>query len=214
MLLKTAFAQGVLCIILLAISVGILLAMRQIFKHNPRAEFLPVDLMGVIDMKTKDLTIGKNFFTKRLPLHRKKIPSEKQEQEETPIEDEQDVHDDYTSQDVVHIEEGEEELEEEKTYSHPALIAAQPTIWIPNDQNISNDMVNDYRKDGIRATNHGATLSEQQRVVIDINKVPLEFRDDDYAKHAKSSKKRELKVLKKQINDIEEEVGENPSSSL
>jgi hypothetical protein len=174
--------------------------------------------MGVIDMKTKNLTVGKMFSTKRLPLyHKKKVPTEKQ----PPSQDIQDIQDIQDEEDDLgydaHIKEGDNELEEENTYSHPALTTAQPSVWIPNNQDISNDMVNEYRKDGIRSTNHGATLNEKYKVVIDVNKVPLEFREDDYAKHAKASKKKELKGLKKQIDEIEEEVGvggEYPSSSF
>src|SRR5204863_155917 len=120
-------------------SVVVLLVMRQIFKHNPRAEFLPVDLMGMIDMKTKNLTIGK-MFTKRLPLYnKKKISLEKQQ--------------------------------------------PSPT------QDIQQDKHDDWRQD-------------------------VHIKKDDYAKHAKASKRRELKGLKKQIDEIEEEVGELPSSSF
>ncbi|RIA89933.1 hypothetical protein C1645_771079 [Glomus cerebriforme] len=198
MFLKHGYAQGILCIVLLVLSVGVLLGMKQIFKHNPKAEFLPVDLMGVIDMKTRTLLLGKDTP--------KNISSEKERSQN-------DDDDDYTRPDVVHINEGDEEDlddDESNTFMHPALVATQPSVWIPNDQNISNDMIDDFRKDGIKATNHGASLNEKYKVVINIDEVPLEFRDDKAAKRKRADKKRELKGLKKQVNEIEE-IGENPS---
>ncbi|PKY46571.1 DUF221-domain-containing protein [Rhizophagus irregularis] len=203
MFLNGGFVQGVLCIILLVLSVGVLLAMKLIFKHNPRAEFLPVDLMGVIDMKTRNLLVGKN--------QDKQISSEKE-----PIrnddDDDDDDDDDYTRADVLHINEGDEkDLDDDygaSTFTHPALVAIQPSVWIPNDQNVSNDMVNEFRKDGIKSTNQGASLDKNHKVIIDLGKIPLEFRDDQYAKSKKANKKREVKQLKKQIDEIEEEIGE------
>jgi hypothetical protein len=199
MFLNQGFAQGVLCVILLILSIGVLLAMQAIFEHNPRAEFLPVDLMGIIDMKTRNLLVGKN--------HNKRVSSKKE-----PIRNEDDNNDDdYTRTDVVHVNEGDEEDLEDygsNTFMHPALVATQSSVWIPNDQNISNEVIDDFSKDGIRATNHGARLNENHKVEIDIDKIPLEFRDDQYAKREKAGKKREVKQLKKQINEIEEEIGE------
>ncbi|RGB29517.1 late exocytosis, associated with Golgi transport-domain-containing protein [Rhizophagus diaphanus] len=64
------------------------------------------------------------------------------------IGDEKDLDDDYGT----------------STFTHPALVAIQPSVWIPNDQNVSNDMVNEFRKDGIKSTNKGASLDRNHKV--------------------------------------------------
>ncbi|GBB83502.1 hypothetical protein RclHR1_10200009 [Rhizophagus clarus] len=196
MFLNEGFAQGILSIILFVLSIGVLLAIRHIFKHNPKADFLPVDLMGIIDMKTRKLLVGK---------HQNKQESIRND------DGNNDENDDYVRTDVVHINEGDEKDLDDYGYNaftHPAFVSTQPSVWIPDDQNISDDMINKFRKDGIKATNHGTSLDKNYKVVLDIDKIPLEFRDDQFAKKTKAEKKRELKQLNKRINDIEEEIGE------
>ncbi|CAG8540172.1 15380_t:CDS:2 [Funneliformis mosseae] len=176
MFLKGAFVQGILCIILLMASVIVLVSMRKIFKHNPRAEFLPVDLTGIIDMKSRKVLVGNDHG--------------KHKHEQEVVE-----KDEYARQDVLHINEGdEEELQKEegsKTFMHPAITSAQPIVWLPDDQNISDDFINEFRKSGINATNQGATLNEKSKVVIDKNKIPLDIQDDKYAKQLMQEKAQE-----------------------
>ncbi|CAI2166614.1 17007_t:CDS:2 [Funneliformis geosporum] len=124
MFLKGAVVQGILCIILLITSLIVLVAMRKIFKHNPKAEFLPVDLTGIIDMKSRKVLVGNN-------------------------------------------------------------------LWLPDDQNVSDDFINEFHNDGINATNQGATLNEKSKVVIDKNKIPLDIQDDKYAKQMMQEKTQE-----------------------
>jgi hypothetical protein len=158
MILKKAFAQSILCMILFALSVGVILVMKRIFERNPKVEFLPADLIGVVDMKTRKLLVGRNK------------------------KDEKNPSNDSDDQEVVRVDEGEGEEfknERENAFMHPALVAEQPSVWIPNDQNVSDSIINELKKNGIKVTKQGASINEKRKIVIDESKVPSEFRDDE-----------------------------------
>nr|CAG8501197.1 8973_t:CDS:2 [Entrophospora candida] len=58
MSLTTAFYPVILMIILFTITVAALIWMKQIFNLNPRAEFLPADFKGAVDVNTGKLIIN------------------------------------------------------------------------------------------------------------------------------------------------------------
>ncbi|CAG8481845.1 9876_t:CDS:2, partial [Acaulospora colombiana] len=119
------------------------------FKHNPSVDFLPANLMGVINMKNLEVITetGKTSV---------------QEHEVEKIQD---------NADEVHITHTQEEEDQgATTYLNPAFVAKQPVVWLPQDpEGVSDEEVNACREDGINATNQGATLNEKKGIDVDVN---------------------------------------------
>ncbi|CAG8582060.1 6249_t:CDS:2, partial [Cetraspora pellucida] len=190
MFLKEAFVAGVLSIILFVITLGAILGMRNHFSHNPKAEFLPVDLMGIIDIKTRKVIIGTEHFTKSISTVTEEVEYDEKADEfigstskqvsEKPTE----VYDENTDQNEVHIKHGELEKECAKTYIHPALIVNNPIVWIPEDSaEVYIEEVRTCRENGLNATSRGATISENYKIEVDITEAP-NIKDELYAENS------------------------------
>ncbi|CAG8537706.1 13039_t:CDS:2 [Cetraspora pellucida] len=187
MFLNEAFVAGVLSVILFVITLGVILGMRNHFSHNPKAEFLPVDLMGIIDIKTRKVIIDTEHFTKSISTVTEEVDDEKADHEfigstskqvsEKPTE----VYDEDTDQNEVHIKHGELEKESANTYIHPALIVNNPIVWIPEDSaEVYIEEVRTCRESGLNATSRGATISENYKIKVDITEAP-NLKDELYA---------------------------------
>ncbi|CAG8534484.1 7442_t:CDS:2 [Dentiscutata heterogama] len=194
MFLNQAFAAGILLIILFVITLGLILGMRHHFQHNPKAEFLPADLLGVIDMKTRKIIIDGNF-TKSISTITEDIEydekadkefsgSTSQQISEKPLAD---IDDEYINPNVVHIKHGDVDKEgNANTYLHPALIIKNPLVWIPQDSTETyKDEVKRCRESGLNATSQGATINKKYKVEVDINKAP-NIKDELYVESAES----------------------------
>ncbi|CAG8721996.1 22968_t:CDS:2 [Dentiscutata erythropus] len=191
MFLNEAFIAGVLLVVLFVITLALVLAMRHHFKHNPKAEFLPADLLGVIEMKTKKVIIDKNFtksITEDVEYDEKADQgfsgSTSQQLSEKPLAD---IDDEYINPNVVHIKHANVDKEgDANTYKHPALIIKNPLVWIPQDStDMYKDEVKGCRESGLNATSQGAAINENYKVEVDIDKAP-NIKDELFVENAES----------------------------
>ncbi|CAG8642475.1 274_t:CDS:2 [Acaulospora morrowiae] len=190
MFINTAYIPGVLMTVLFGLTISAVYVMRQNFKHNPHVDFLPVDLMGVIDMNTEQIVGLKNIENLKTGLKTGKVPLKTSEgsTQEYEITDKAEGETDPDAFHITHTQEDEDKSG--KAYVHPALVAEQPVVWLPQDSaGVSEEEVNACREEGIKATNQGAILNKKNRVEVDINNIPdgLDFlsvfkiiRDDDF----------------------------------
>ncbi|CAG8452255.1 841_t:CDS:10 [Ambispora leptoticha] len=135
MFLKKAYIQGVLSVVLIALTFGIMTATRSLFMHNPSAEFLPADLAGVVDRKRKVII----------------------DQSETNLLLEKDYKNDSHEIDISQAT-NMQDLDEH-AFLHPAFTAKQPVIWLANDKaGIGAEEVRACLKDGVQASTEGASF--------------------------------------------------------
>ncbi|CAG8492683.1 10344_t:CDS:10 [Ambispora gerdemannii] len=162
MFLNTAFIQGVLAVILVAITFAVMTGTRSLFLHNPLVEFLPVDLAGVIDRRRK-VIIDQTEAKPLLGKHHK---------------------DDNESYEANISQETNTRNLEEHAFLHPAFIAKQPVIWLANDSTgIGAEEVSECLRDEVQASTEGASLDVTTgRVHVDKNGLP---EDRDYYKQSK-----------------------------
>ncbi|CAG8625678.1 16779_t:CDS:2 [Racocetra fulgida] len=163
------------------------------------AEFLPVDLMGIIDIKTRKVIIDTEIFTKSISTVTEEVEydekadlgSTSKQVSEKPTDDE---YDEYTDPNVVHIKHGELEKDSPNTYTHPALIVNNPIVWIPEDS--AKAYVEEVRKckdHGLNAMSQGATISEKYKIKVDITKAP-NIKDELFVESAEITFKNSVKV--------------------
>ncbi|RIB08200.1 hypothetical protein C2G38_1983181 [Gigaspora rosea] len=173
MVLNDAHIPGVLAVILFIITISTVLGIRVYFQHNPKAAFLPANLMGVIDMKTGqvvDFTKSTSSVTEDEKVDQ---GSKSKQISEKPLTD---IDDEYTSPYVVHIEHGDSDKELERSenaYTHPALIVTNPLVWIPQDRTeMYKEEIKRCQDSGLNATSRGAKINEKYKVEVDITKAP------------------------------------------
>lgn len=188
MFLNDAHIPGVLAVILFIITISTVLGMRAYFQHNPKAEFLPVNLMGVIDMKTNKVIANTDFTksTSSVTEDEKVDQGSKNKQiSENPLTD---IDDEYTDPNVVHIKHGDiEKKRGVNAYTHPALIVANPLVWIPQDNTeMYKEEIKGCQDSGLNATSRGAKINEKYKVEVDITKAP-NITDEFYVEEAESS---------------------------
>ncbi|CAG8503054.1 8989_t:CDS:2 [Gigaspora margarita] len=188
MFLNDAHIPGVLAVILFIITISTVLGMRAYFQHNPKAEFLPVNLMGVIDMKTNKVIANTDFTksTSSVTEDEKVDQGSKNKQiSENPLTD---IDDEYTDPNVVHIKHGDiEKKRGVNAYTHPALIVANPLVWIPQDNTeMYKEEIKRCQDSGLNATSRGAKINEKYKVKVDITKAP-NITDEFYVEEAESS---------------------------
>ncbi|KAG9285753.1 hypothetical protein G9A89_013178, partial [Geosiphon pyriformis] len=147
MFLKKAFFQGVVSIVLLVLTIILMNATRSLFQHNPSVEFLPVDLAGVVDRK-KRVLVGESESRESL------IAEKDEPAAEQPLE--------FSSQPPA------EDLDQD-AFTHPAFLAKQPIIWLPQDQaGIAQAEVEACQKDEVLASTAGASLDPNTlKVIVD-----------------------------------------------
>ncbi|CAG8601306.1 4076_t:CDS:2, partial [Gigaspora rosea] len=164
MFLNDAHIPGVLAVILFIITISIVLGIRVYFQHNPKAAFLPANLMGKVDQGSKSKQISEKPLT--------------------------DIDDEYTSPNVVHIKHGDSDKELERSvnaYTHPALIVTNPLVWIPQDRTeLYKEEIKRCQDSGLNATSRGAKINEKYKVEVDITEAP-NITDEFYVEEAESS---------------------------
>ncbi|CAJ0763082.1 7140_t:CDS:2 [Entrophospora sp. SA101] len=173
MSLTTAFYPVILMIILFIITIAALFWMKQIFNVNPRAEFLPADFKGTVDVNTGKLIInqtvnesGSGFGGTHAPIGTKELSTDNGEDDEDDY-----CNQDFDGLDVVNLDVGGKIS---TIYLHPAIKSIQPAIWLPKDDNGTSDKeVSDCLNDGIDATNQGASINDKHKVVVnDFSRIP------------------------------------------
>ncbi|KAG2183385.1 hypothetical protein INT43_006391 [Umbelopsis isabellina] len=82
-------------------------------------------------------------------------------------------HDQHVAHHIDHEDGDNDEEHDEDTYKHPAFITAQPTVWLPqDDQGLAQRRISEMESKNIKATTDGAQLPRNKkgkpgRVVLD-----------------------------------------------
>ncbi|RHZ82817.1 hypothetical protein Glove_103g218 [Diversispora epigaea] len=183
MFLNEAFIPGVLMVVLLGLTIiSIILNKKFVFQRNPYAKFLSGKfILSEIDIFDSKISIRDTSFEGDDDSNVGGGATKRKEGSEEEIQ-------------VIKKEAAPriETEEEENYYTNPAFNTIQPSVWLPQDPaKLSIKEIEECQNQGIKATNRGAVLQNNQ-IVVDLNDVPAEIefvthyyfgeyiREDDY----------------------------------